>query len=122
MISKNEYKILKAIKRQMEVERQDKDYIHDMILVRKIEEFLPKMPTHELNEGLIALKNKELVVNIYTDENKNISGTEVTDLGLCAIKNYKQSRLKNTTKTLLVYLWQVALVVLTVFLTKYLKI
>lgn len=122
MISKTEYKILKAIKQQMDTERQDKDYIHDMILVRKIEELLPKMPSYELNEGLISLKNKELIVNIYTDMEKNVSGTEVTDLGLCAIANYKQSRMKNTIKTILIYLWQVALVVLTVFLTKYFKI
>ena len=112
-------KVLKTIKELNDLEHQSKECISDVILKGKIVASLESLEEYEINEALISLSKKELIVDIFHKENKYIYGASITDAGLCLLKHYRKLWFKNACKIVGGYIWQIIIVIITVILTKY---
>lgn len=117
MISIKEYKILCIIK-QIKDDESISTHTSDFIFKSKIDNKVSKLKIqdYELNEIMRSLNKQEYICNLFNTDSNAIYGTEITDSGLVAIKNYKKDFVKYIFKR---YIWVLFTIIITAILTGY---
>jgi len=116
MISRKEYKILCIIK---QIKNENPTYTSEFIFKNKIDDKIRhtiKIEDYELNEIMRSLNKQEYICNLFNSDSNAIYGTEITDSGLVAIKNYKKDFVKYIFKR---YIWVLFTIIITAILTGY---
>ena len=116
MISRKEYKILCIIK---QIKNESPTHTSEFIFKNKIDEKIRhtiKIEDYELNEIMRSLNKQEYICNLFNSDSNAIYGTEITDSGLVAIKNYKKDFVKYIFKR---YIWVLFTIIITAILTGY---
>lgn len=113
MITNKEYKILRLIN-QVKDEENTSIHTQELLLKCKIDKL--KIEDYELNETMRSLNKQEYICNLFNNDANSIYGTEITDSGLVALKNYKKYLAKYIFKR---YIWVFFTILATAALTGY---
>lgn len=117
MLSHKEYKVLCMIK-QIKDQESASAHTYKFIFKGEIDNKVNtlKIKDYELNEIMRSLNRQEYICNLFNTDTNAIYGTEITDSGLVAIKNYKKDFAKYIFKR---YIWVLFTIVITAILTGY---
>ena len=124
MITRREYKVLKAIRDVNGAETTSLNGSQNTPLKSSKDKILQltsqqKLESYEVNVALLSLEQAGFIADIFSEERGPSYNAKITDEGLCLLKNYKRECLKAIADKALRFIVEIILILATIFLTKY---